>query len=107
MQLVGLKPNSFVVMNGSLRWMKMSYEDKESFTLLFWTQQPNYLLTFLSAYSIWDKSREGSKATMEITLTREEAIAVLAVLKHNWIPLELQKAIFELVEKLERELQES
>lgn len=43
---------------------------------------------------------------MEIKLTREEAIAILAVLKHNWIPLELQKAIFELVEKLERELQE-
>lgn len=40
----------------------------------------------------------------EIILTREEATIILRTLKSNWIPIAYQKQIFELIERLEREL---
>lgn len=43
---------------------------------------------------------------MEITLTRDEAIAILVVLKTNWIPLDQQKIVFDLITKIEKELEE-
>lgn len=43
---------------------------------------------------------------MNITLSKEEAIAILKALRNNWIPLDDQHIIFNLIERIERELNE-
>jgi len=37
-------------------------------------------------------------------LSEEEARALILVLKSNWSPLELQKTIYQLIDRLEKEL---
>lgn len=41
---------------------------------------------------------------MEIKLTEEEARAIVAILKSNWIPQDLQTIVFNLINRIEREL---
>lgn len=41
---------------------------------------------------------------MAITITIEEAKAILAMLRTNWAPLEYQDIIYKLVNRLEKEL---
>jgi len=41
----------------------------------------------------------------QITLSEEEARAIVSVLRSNWIPLELQKLVFNLISRIERELE--
>ena len=43
---------------------------------------------------------------MQITLSREEAIAILQIPRSNWIPLDLQKVIFFMITKIEKALEE-
>ena len=44
---------------------------------------------------------------MEITITKEEAILILTMLKHSWVPIDMQLAVVKLVDRIERELGEA
>lgn len=41
----------------------------------------------------------------EIVLTKEEAKVIVLLLRREWPPVELQKLVFELVTRLEKELE--
>lgn len=41
----------------------------------------------------------------QITLTEEEALAIVRALKSNWIPQDDQKIIYNLIHRIERELE--
>jgi hypothetical protein len=42
---------------------------------------------------------------MNLQLSQEEALALHAVLKSNWIPIELQRVIYDLIRRIEKELE--
>jgi hypothetical protein len=84
----------------------MNSTGKMDFILLSWIQLLNCHLRYLSAYSLWDRSEVESRMPTHITLTRDEAIAILVVLKQNWIPLDQQKIVFDLIVKIEKELED-
>jgi len=52
-----------------------------------------------------DSSWEGFKRMKEIILSEEEARAIVKTLKSNWIPLDDQKTIYNLISRIERELE--
>lgn len=41
----------------------------------------------------------------QVTLTEEEARAIVKALKANWIPLDDQRVIYNLINRIERELE--
>lgn len=41
----------------------------------------------------------------QIVLTEEEAKAIVRVLRTNWIPLDDQRIIYDLISRIERELE--
>lgn len=41
----------------------------------------------------------------QIILSEDEAKAIVLILKSNWIPLELQRAVYDLISRIEKELE--
>lgn len=43
----------------------------------------------------------------QIILSEEEAKIIINLLKNNWVPYNVQRTVFELINRIEKELQES
>ena len=41
----------------------------------------------------------------QIFVTEEEARLIIAMLKNSWAPLDMQKAVYNLINRIERELE--
>jgi hypothetical protein len=44
---------------------------------------------------------------MKLEISREEAIALISLLRNSWAPLDMQKTIYNLVNRIERELEQA